>query len=109
MTIGINIWKSSKIGFSMELVPFIKVENGISRTNNILIHPGILFALGKGFTFAGRAAFETSGRYGFTPLLNKVLVKRKHNTYFVAIPIPIRFGNSLPSSSTIGFLFGIGF
>ena len=109
MPIGINIWKSSKIGFSMEIVPFIKAENGSSRMSNTLIHPGILFALGKGFTFAGRAAFETSGRYGFTPVFNKVLVKKKHHNYFAAIPIPVRFGNSLPASSTIAFQFGMGF
>lgn len=109
MPIGISIWKSSKIGFSIEIVPFIKAENGSSRMSNTLIHPGILFALGKGFTFAGRAAFETSGRYGFTPVLNKVLVKKKHHSYFAAIPLPVRFGNSLPTSSSIAFQFGIGF
>ena len=109
MPIGINIWKSSKIGFSMEIVPFIRAENGSSRVSNTLIHPGILFALGKGYTFAGRAAFETSGRYGFTPVLNKVLVKKKHHSFFAAIPLPVRFGNSLRASSTIAFQFGIGF
>lgn len=108
MPIGINIWKSSKIGFSMEIAPFIRAENGSSKMSNTLIHPGILFALGKGFTFAGRAAFETSGRYGFTPVLNKVLIKKKHHSYFAAIPLPVRIGNSLPSSSTIAFQFGIG-
>lgn len=109
MPIGINIWKSSKIGFSFEIVPFIKAENGSSRVSNTLIHPGILFALGKGYTFAGRAAFETSGRYGFTPVLNKVLVKKKHHSYFAAVPLPVRFGSSLPASTTIAFQFGIGF
>lgn len=109
MPLGINIWKSSKIGFSLEIVPSVRAENGSSRVSNTLIHPGILFALGKGLTFAGRAAFETSGRYGFTPVLNKVLVKKKHHSYFAAIPLPVRFGNSLPISSTIAFQFGIGF
>lgn len=93
----------------MEIVPFIKADNGISKVSNTLIHPGILFALGKGYTFAGRAAFETSGRYGFTPVLNKILIKKKHHSFFAAIPIPLRFGNSLPTSSTIAFQFGIGF
>lgn len=109
MPLGINIWKSSKIGFSLEIVPSVKAENGSSRVSNTLIHPGILFALGRGFTFAGRAAFETSGRYGFTPVLNKVLVKKKHHSYFAAVPLPMRFGNSLPASSGIAFQFGIGF
>ncbi|MCH5689948.1 hypothetical protein LWM68_40415 [Niabella sp. W65] len=37
---GINIWKSSRIGFSIELAPGIRVENGSSKMNNLLIHPG---------------------------------------------------------------------
>jgi hypothetical protein len=106
---GINIWKSAKVGFSMEFVPYIRVANGASKMNNFLFHPGVLLALGHGLTFAGRAAFETSGRYGFTPVLNKVVKKNKNSSYFVALPLPVRFGNDLPGSFTIGFQFGIAF
>ena len=72
---GINIWKSSKIGFSFEIVPNIKADDGTSKMNNLLFHPGVLVALGKGYTFAGRVAFETNGRYGVTPVLNKTVIK----------------------------------
>lgn len=106
---GINIWKSAKIGFSMEFVPYIRAAKSASKMNNFLFHPGVLLALGQGFTFAGRAAFETSGRYGFTPVLNKVVKKNKNSSYFVAMPLPARFGNDLPASFTIGFQFGIAF
>lgn len=106
---GINIWKSPKIGFSAEFVPFIRAENGTSKMSNFLFHPGVLVALGKGFTFAGRAAFETSGRYGFTPVLNKVVIKNRQSNWFVAIPVPFRFGNDHPATITIGFQFGISF
>lgn len=106
---GINIWKTSKVGFSMEIVPFVRAENGMNKTSNFLFHPGILLSLGKGFTFAGRAAFETSGRFGLTPVLNKMVVKKKHHNYFVAVPAPLRFGNNLPTSYGLGFQFGIGF
>jgi hypothetical protein len=75
----------------------------------LLIHPGVLWALGRGFTFAGRAAFETSGRYGFTPVLNKVIVKNKNSSYFIAVPLPVRFGNNHPANATIGVQFGISF
>jgi hypothetical protein len=109
MPTGINIWKSQKVGFSMEFVPFVRAENGSSKMNNFLFHPGVLLSLGKGFTFAGRAAFETSGRYGFTPVLNKTVIKNKNNSYFVAMPLPVRFGNDKPTSFTIGFQFGIAF
>lgn len=109
MPTGINIWKSSKIGFSMEFVPFIRAANGGSKMNNFLFHPGALFALGKGFTPATRAAFETSGRYGFTPVLNKIVKKSANCNYFAAIPVPARFGNDQPLSLTVGFQFGIVF
>ncbi|HKG07459.1 MAG TPA: hypothetical protein VKB19_13410, partial [Pedobacter sp.] len=109
MPIGINIWKSAKIGFSSEIVPFIRATGSTSKVNNVLFHPGVLVALGSGFTFAGRAAFETSGRYGLTPVLNKTVKKNKGSSYFVAIPLPARFGNDLPSSFGIGFQFGIAF
>jgi len=109
MPIGINIWKSAKIGFSSEIVPAIRATSSSSKVSNVLFHPGILIALGSGFTFAGRAAFETSGRYGLTPVLNKTVKKNKGSSYFVAIPLPARFGNDQPSSFGIGFQFGIAF
>ncbi|RZK18859.1 MAG: hypothetical protein EOO86_09085 [Pedobacter sp.] len=109
MPIGINIWKSGKIGFSSEIVPIIKATNSSSRVSNVLFHPGILVALGNGFTFAGRAAFETSGRYGLTPVINKVVKKNIGSSYFVAVPLPVRFGNDQPSSFSFGFQFGIAF
>ena len=109
MPIGINIWKSAKIGFSSEIVPFVKATGSTSKVNNVLFHPGVLVALGKGFTFAGRVAFETSGRYGITPVFNKVVKKNKGSSYFIAVPLPARFGNDLPSSFGIGFQFGLSF
>jgi hypothetical protein len=106
---GINIWKSNKIGFSFELIPYIKADNGTSKMSNFSFQPGVLAALGKGYTFAGRAAFETSGRYGITPVFNKVIKKNKNSSYYIAIPLPVRFGNDKPASFTIGFQFGIAF
>lgn len=106
---GINIWKSQKIGFSMEIVPFIRVADGTSKMNHLLFHPGVLVSLGHGFTLANRLAFETSGRYGITPVLNKVIKKGKDCSYFVAVPVPARFGNDQPSTVGIGFQFGISF
>jgi hypothetical protein len=109
MPTGINLWKTSKVGFSFEVVPYIRAENGISKMSNFLFHPGILFALGDGYTVVGRAAFETSGRYGLTPILNKVIKKNKNSNYFLALPLPLRFGNDKPSSFGAAFQFGIGF
>ena len=109
MPTGINIWKSARIGFSMEFVPLIRAANGTSKMNSFLFHPGALFGLGKGWTLATRAAFETSGRYGVTPVLNKIVKKNAGSSYFVAVPVPARFGNDLPAAVTVGFQFGIIF
>lgn len=106
---GINLWKTPNIGFSVEMVPFIRADKVSSRMSNFLFHPGVLVNLGHGFTFAGRLAFETAGRYGFTPVLNKVVKKAKHHSYFVAVPVPVRFGNAHPATLTVGFQFGIAF
>ncbi|WP_276091446.1 hypothetical protein [Pedobacter sp. JY14-1] len=76
---------------------------------NFTFHPGVLVALGKDWTFAGRAAFETSGRYGLTPVLNKTMIKGKSSSLFAAVPLPLRFGNDKPTSFGIGFQFGIAF
>ena len=84
---GINIWKSPRIGFSFEFVPYIRAADGSSKMSNFLFHPGVLFALGKGYTLATRAAFETSGRYGFTPVFNKVLVKGSNSSFYIAIRV----------------------
>lgn len=109
MPTGINLWKSARIGFSAEFVPTIRAEHGTSKMANFTFHPGVLVALGKGWTFAGRAAFETSGRYGLTPVLNKTVIKGKGSSLFAAVPLPLRFGNDKPTSFGIGFQFGIAF
>jgi hypothetical protein len=77
--------------------------------SNLLIHPGVLVSLGNGYTFAGRLAFETSGRYGLTPVLNKVIIKNKSSSLFAAVPVPFRFGNDRPFSATVAFQFGLAF
>jgi hypothetical protein len=106
---GINIWKNHKIGFSFEVVPNIRVQGNSDKVTNLLFHPGVLVALGNGYTFAGRAAFESGGRYGVTPVINKTIIKSENCSYFAAIPVPIRFGNDHPVSLTFGFQFGIAF
>lgn len=36
LPIGINLWKSKRIGFSFEVVPYVKAENGSSKMSNLL-------------------------------------------------------------------------
>ncbi|WP_018623137.1 hypothetical protein [Spirosoma luteum] len=107
--IGLNLWKTRGVGFSMEVVPLIRAENGSSRVANVLFHPGILVNLGHDITFAGRLAFETSGRYGITPVINKIVRHGQVVSYFVAFPLPIRVGNNHPVSATLGLQAGLVF
>jgi hypothetical protein len=107
--VGINLLKSDKIGFSFEIAPFIKSDKHSNKVNNILFHPGILFRCKHGFTFVTRAAFETSGRYGVTPVFNKIICKRPTSSYFLAASIPVRFGNDKGASVTGSFQIGVNF
>jgi len=106
---GMNILKSESFGISFEVVPSIRSEHGISKVNSVLFHPGAMFRFKYGFTFIGRAAFETSGRFGLTPVFNQVIIKGKHTNMYVALPFPIRFGNDQPVSIGTGIQLGIGF
>jgi hypothetical protein len=107
--VGINILKSDKIGFSFEIAPFIKADKHSDKVVNLLFHPGIMFRFKHGFTFITRAAFETGGRYGFTPVFNKIVARGKNASYFLAVPLPVRFGNDHAPSVGGGFQVGINF
>ncbi len=106
---GLNILKSDRIGFSFEITPFIRTENGTSRMSNILFHPGVMFRFPKRFTINQRLAFETNGRFGTTTVFSKVVKVYKNSTLFVATPIPLRAGNNQPISIGLGLQVGIGF
>jgi hypothetical protein len=103
---GINFWKTNTKAFAVEIIPNIKYENGVAKMYNVLFHPGIMFDIGKGYKFTARAAFETAGRYGFTPILTKTIYKAKNNSYYIALGLPARFGNDKPGS--IGSALQIG-
>ena len=104
--VGINLLKSDKIGFSFEITPFVKTANGTSSVSNFLFHPGLILRYPKGFSINNRMAFETSGRFGYTAVFSKVIAKTKMNNFFVAMPLPLRFGNNKPMS--VGMVIQVG-
>ncbi|RKR85141.1 hypothetical protein BDD43_5401 [Mucilaginibacter gracilis] len=106
---GVNLIKSDSFGISFEVAPAIRTEKNISKVNSVLFHPGAMFRFKHGFTFIGRMAFETGGRFGFTPVLNQVLKKGKDASLFVSVPFPVRFGNDLPASVSTGLQIGVSF
>jgi hypothetical protein len=106
---GMNILKSDQFGVSFEVAPSIRTENNIAKVNSVLFHPGAMFRFKHGFTFIGRMAFETGGRFGVTPVFNQVIKKGKDASLFLSVPIPIRFGNNAPMSVTTGLQVGVSF
>jgi len=112
--IGITVRKNEKFAFDAEFVPFIaSADNGtgdnISAVRELLIHPGLLWGIGNKLTFGNRLAFELgSGRYGFTPLLNRGFTLGKANV-FAELVLPVRVGNDQDISLTAALHFGIGF
>lgn len=107
--VGINFIQSDKIAFSVEFVPAIAVNDSLSMATGLLFHPGVIYRNIAGFNFLTRLAFNTNGRYGFTVVINRPIIKKEKVTYFTAIPVPFRFGNGLPASVNFGFQLGIIF
>jgi hypothetical protein len=106
---GINILKSDQFGISFEVAPAIRTEKNISKVSTVLFHPGAMFRFKHGFTFIGRMAFETSGRFGVTPVFNQVIKKGKDASLFISVPFPVRFGNDQPASVSTGLQLGVSF
>ncbi len=109
---GILVLYSATFGFSFEITPSIMYQHQTakspaSKNSNVLFDPGPMFRFHHGWTFIPRLAFETGGRYGVTPVLNKTVFRTKALNYFVAVSTPMRAGNSEPTS--IGANLQIGF
>jgi hypothetical protein len=106
---GMNIIKSDHFGVSFEVSPSIRTEKQISKVNTVVFHPGAMFRFAHGFTFIGRVAFETNGRFGVTPVFNQVVIRGKNANFFASIPVPVRFGNDQPTSVGTGLQLGVSF
>lgn len=106
---GVNILKSPKFGVSFEIAPIIRTENNIAKVNSMVFHPGAMFRFKHGFTFIGRVAFETNGRFGLTPVFNQVIVKGDDASFYASVPLPLRFGNNVPTSLGTGLQLGVSF
>jgi hypothetical protein len=112
--VGLNVYYSDRFAFSYEFTPSIVSSKstgkpGTSKTSNLLFDPGPMFRFKNGFNIIARLAFETQGRYGFTPVFNKIYLKTKAINYFAALSLPARFGNSAPASIGANVQFGFTF
>ncbi|MBX2818936.1 MAG: hypothetical protein KTR29_04615 [Rhodothermaceae bacterium] len=91
---GVTIKMRHNVAFDFEVVPFLD-ENAVT---NVLLHPGVLMGLTNNFTFGLRAAFETGGSFGVTPLLNKSFPfpNDPNTSFFVEAVVPVRFYQEAP-------------
>ncbi|EIM76941.1 hypothetical protein A3SI_08426 [Nitritalea halalkaliphila LW7] len=105
---GINFWLNDQIAFSIEVVPTLTWEERL-RVSQFLFHPGIIWNFGKDMSLATRLAFERNGQLGFTPVIGKMIKDFGHSNLSLAVPLPLRFGNDLPSNWSIGLQVGWGF
>jgi hypothetical protein len=106
---GINVLFSDRFGFSFDVSPVITTTKGLSKVSNVIIDPGPVFRLKNGYSLITRIAFETAGRFGESTVLAKAFTPSKKNSLFVAVGIPIRFGNNLPATIGASLFFGIAF
>ena len=102
--VGLNVLYSDKFGFSYEISPAVKASGSTSKMSNLVFDPGPIFKFKHGFSIIGRLAFETSGRYGFTPVFNKVVMRTKAVNYSISLSLPTRFGedNGVVTPSSVG-------
>lgn len=107
--VGVNVLYSDRFGFSYEFTPTITATKASSKVSNLLFDPGTMFRFDHGFTIITRLAFETAGRYGFTPVFNQVYAHTKYVNYFIAGSLPVRFGNGAPASIGVNVQFGFTF
>jgi hypothetical protein len=107
--VGVNVLYSQHFGFSYEIIPTIQAGGGTTKTSKILFDPGPMFRFSHGFTFIPRLAFETTGRYGFTPVFNEIYARTRFANYFVALSLPARFGNDQLPSIGLNLQLGIIF
>ncbi|EHQ28821.1 hypothetical protein [Mucilaginibacter paludis] len=107
--LGIQILKSDHVGVSLEIAPTVRTENNISKVSSLSFCPGAFLRLPHNANVVARLAFESTGRFGFTPSVNKVLVKGKDCSLFGSIPFPVRFGNNQATSIGGGLQLGVLF
>lgn len=105
---GLGLGIAGGFVFDAELVTLIDLAHGAV---NIVVHPGLLYGLPLGFTVGARGAWETSGSYGFTPLINKGFAIGE-NALFVEAAFPVRFkatNDGVQPSATMVVHVGLGF
>jgi hypothetical protein len=109
MTIATIIRKHPKYAWNLELVGFVRAQDGISRANNLMLHPGVTFFARKNWAFTPRMGFESSGRYGPSLIIGKKMFQIGPHAFTFNWVNLLRFGNDLPTSYTVAVNLTCGF
>ena len=91
------------------IVRFMRAQNGSSRASNLMLHPGVTFYLKNNFAITPRIGFETSGRYGFTFVFTKTMLKTKYNVFNFNLVNLYRYGAEAKPSVTFAINLTCGF
>ncbi|MCU0391814.1 MAG: hypothetical protein MUE81_11910 [Thermoflexibacter sp.] len=110
LTTAIIIKKAENYAYSLELVAFVRAQDGNSRTSNLMFHPGVTRFFKKNYAITPRLGFESNGRYGFTFVFTKTMFKvaKSHAVNFNLVNL-YRFGAEQPSSITFAVNLTFGF
>jgi hypothetical protein len=109
MTMATIIRKHPKYAWNLELVGFVRAQDGVSRANNLMLHPGVTFFARKNWAFTPRMGFESSGRYGPSLIIGKKMFQIGPHAFTFNWVNLLRFGNDLPASYTVAINLTCGF
>jgi hypothetical protein len=109
MTTAVIVRKHPKYAYSLEIVSFVRAQDGTSKVGNLMVHPGVTFFGKNNFAITPRFGFESAGRYGPTLVLTKKMVQLgPHLLNFNFVNL-LRFGNSAKASYTVAINLTCGF
>lgn len=110
LTTAIIIKKAEKYAYNLELVAFVRSQDGVSKASNLMIHPGVTRYFKNNFSITPRLGFESNGRYGFTFVFTKTMFKaaKIHPVNFNLVNL-YRFGAEQPASITLAINLTFGF
>jgi hypothetical protein len=101
--------KAKNYAYNLEFVGFVRSQDGISRMNNFMLHPGVSFYFKKDWGLTPRLGFETGGRFGPSLIVTKTIAKPSGHPINFNLVNLLRFGNDQGASFTNAINLTFGF
>jgi hypothetical protein len=109
MTTAVIVRKAKNYAYNLEVVGFIRAQDGVTRMNNLMLHPGVTFYKKKDWALTPRFGFETSGRFGPTLVVSKAMAKLGGHPLNFNLVNLLRFGNDQGAAFTHAINITFGF